>query len=63
MEDRYSQLTDLNTETCIESEMALSELGHYRIDLTVPKKMDNGLVTVHFNQTVNCEGRQVTYLI
>ena len=52
MEDSYSQLTDLNTGTYIDSDMALSALGHLKIDLIIPKKINNELVTVYFNQTV-----------
>ena len=48
-----------NGRQLLYSKMALSALGHLKIDLIIPKKLDNGLVTVYFNQTVDCKGRQV----
>ena len=56
----YGNLFDIDTETCIDSEMALKDSAYYLVDLVIPQKRENGLVTVYFNQTVECDGRQVT---
>ena len=55
----YGMLVDMNVETCINAETMLQGNDHFMTELSVVQRIDNGLVTVYFNQTVECEGRQV----
>ena len=55
--DEYEALLDKDTDTCIDSEFKLKH--HYLVDLLIPQILRNGIVKVYFNQTVDCEGRQV----
>ena len=59
----YGVLTDMKLQTCVNSTMMLSVyyVDHYRVNLIIPRKLNNGLVTVYFNQTVDCKGRQVSF--
>ena len=57
--DEYINLMDFNTEFCIDGQTLLRNMDHYRVDLVILKKIDNGIITVYFNQTVDCNETQV----
>ena len=60
--DEYVNLMDLNTESCVDGEALLQKMDHYRVDLVIPQKIENGTITVYFNQTVDCKKRRVLCL-
>ena len=58
-DDHVQLLMDFNPETCVDGEPLLQNMDYYRVDLVIPQKIENGIITVYFNQTVDCLERQV----
>ena len=60
---QYQAWLDKNITTCVEMQRTLkNELsGYYRIDLVIPYLHSTGLVTLHFNQNVDCQEEKVNY--
>ena len=59
----YDKLVDMDSESCIKSQDLLIETGHYLVEMFSSQKLYNGLITVHFNETVDCKGRKVRHLL
>ena len=57
--NEYMNLVDLNTKSCVDGQTLLQYMDHYRVDLVIPQKIENGTITVYFNQTVDCNEPQV----
>ena len=57
--DKYINLIDLKNESYVDGQTFLRKMDHYRVDLVIPHMIENGIITVYFNQTVDCKERQV----
>ena len=58
----YKDLFDMNKETCLDSKMTLLQVNRPHLDLIIPQVGEDANITVYFNQTLNCEQRQVKLL-
>ena len=58
-EDKFINLLDFDLEPCEDGEALLRNIDHYRVDLDIPHNIENGIITVYFNQTVDCRRREV----
>ena len=58
----YRDLFDMNKETCLHSKMTLLQVNRPPLDLIIPQIGNDANITVYFNQTVNCEQRQVCFI-
>ena len=56
-------LFDADIRTCIDIGPVLSSVGNLRLDMVIAERIDDGIITVYFNQTVQCEEQQVSWNI
>ena len=55
-----SSLFDTDITTCHDAHAALTEDGHYRIDMTTAFVTNDVIVRVYFNDTIHCGKRKVS---
>ena len=59
----YQSRTDAKVPTCVDHNelyrITETYVDAYMTNLSIIAKLDGGLVTAHFNQTVDCEKRSV----
>lgn len=60
---QHQELFDFNVHTCIISANFMSEKFYYRIELSIPEKHENGIISVYFSEDVVCAERKVRSLI
>ena len=56
-------LFDADIRTCIDIGLVLSSVENFRLDMFIAERIDDGIITVYFNQTVQCEEQQVSWNI
>ena len=56
---RHQALTDFDVTTCMNTTEVLTPQGHHQVDLIIPQKQKEGIITVYYSQGVNCAMRQV----
>ena len=60
--EEFEDLFDMNKETCLDSKMTLLQVNRPHLDLIIPQVEEDANITVYFNQTVECEHRQVCFV-
>ena len=60
---RHQTLTDFDVTTSMNTTEVLTPQGHHQVDLIIPQKQKDGVITVHYSQDVNCARRQVLDLV
>ena len=59
--EEFQDLFDMNKESCLDSEITLLQVDRPHMDLIIPQVGEDANITVYFNQTVDCEQRQVKF--
>ena len=52
-------LFDGDMNTCLNANEAFLGITHYMVELIITSRVDNGLIRVYYNHTMQCEERQV----
>ena len=56
----YRNLFDMRTETCVEARQTLMTVERAYLELLIPRVQDTAVLTVYFNQTLDCQQREVS---
>ena len=56
-------LFDANFRTCIDADIMFNSVENFRVDMVIAETLQGGIIVVYFNETVQCEQKQVSYTV